>query len=154
MTKKDSKGSKLSRYMKAPLRILKKVRDMYVHGMIQCSHDLAYVDHVTMGCPVQLYSLPRSYSVNSTTSTTSNDDFKELVRAASLKIRDGNRVELGAEAMKMPQSSSVGIGRIEEDKICEFEDNDDIKVKPLLYSQSRKLCYSQGSKYVLIINIP
>jgi hypothetical protein len=146
MTKKDSsKGSKLSRYMKAPLRILKKVRDMYVHGMIQCSHDLAYVDHVTMGCPTQFYSLPRSFSVNSTTSTTSNDDFKELVRAASIKIRDDNRDEMVAEAMKVSRSCSVGIGRIEEDKVCEFEDHDDIKAKPLLYSRSRSCAIRRGA---------
>ncbi|GAU45426.1 hypothetical protein TSUD_182950 [Trifolium subterraneum] len=149
MTKKDSsKGSKLSKYMKAPLRILKKVRDMYVHGMIQCSHDLAYVNHATIGYPTQFYSLPRSFSVNS---TTSHDDFKELVRAASLKIRDSNHVELGAEAMKVPRSHSVGIGRIEEDKVCEFEDidddngNDDIKVKPLLYSRSRSCAIRNGA---------
>jgi hypothetical protein len=144
MTKKDSsKGSKLSRYMKAPLRILKKVRDMYVHGMIQCSHGIASVDHATMGmgCPTHVYSLPRSFSVNS---TTSNDDFKELVRAASLKIRDDNRVEMGAEAMKVSRSCSVGIGRIEEDKVCEFEDHDDIKAKPLLYSRSRSCAIRRG----------
>jgi len=138
MTKKDkSRGSKLARYMKAPLRFLVKVKDMYVNGMIQCSRDFSYVDPATMGCPTQLYSFPRSFSVNSTTSTTSDDDFKELVRVASRRIRDENRVELGSKAMKVPRSHSVGIGRIEEDEVCEFEDDDNIKVKPLLYSRSR-----------------
>lgn len=139
MTKKDkSKGSKLTRYMKAPLRFLVKLKDMYVNGMIQCSRDFAYVDHATMGCPTQLYSFPRSFSVNSTTSTTSDDDFKELVRAASLRIRDENCVKLGSKAMKVPRSRSVGIGRIEEDEVCEFGVDDNIKVdKPLLYSRSR-----------------
>jgi len=138
MTKKDkSKGSKFTKYMKAPLRFLVKVKDMYVNGMIQCSRDFAYVDHATMGCPTQLYSFPRSFSVSSTTSTTSDDDFKELVRVASLRIRDENRVELGKDSLKVLRSHSVGIGRIEEDEVCEFEDDDNIKVKPLLYSRSR-----------------
>ncbi|XP_058752674.1 uncharacterized protein LOC131625862 [Vicia villosa] len=130
MTNKDnsSKGRKLSRYMKAPLRFMIKVKNMYVNGMIQCSRDLAYVDHTAMGCPTQFYSLPRSFSVNS---TSSDDDFKELVRVASRTLSDENRAEL------ISRSRSVGIGRIEEDKEYEFGADDDIKVKPLLYSRSR-----------------
>ncbi|CAK8562537.1 unnamed protein product [Lathyrus sativus] len=138
--KANSKGSKLSRYMKAPLRFMIKVRDMYINGMIQCSRDLAYVDHTTMGCPTQFYSLPRSFSVNS---TTSDEDFKELVRVASRTIRDENPVEV------VSRSRSVGIGRIEEDKVYEFGGDDDIKVKPLLFSRSRS-CAIRGSRGTML----
>ncbi|CAI8609377.1 unnamed protein product [Vicia faba] len=129
MTNKDnSKGRKLSRFMKAPLRLMIKIRNMYVNGMIQCSRDFAYVDHTAMGCPTQFYSLPRSFSVNS---TTSEDDFKELVRVVSRTISNENRVE------SVSRSRSVGIGKIDEDKVYEFESDDTIKAKPLLYSRSR-----------------
>ncbi|KAG5154596.1 hypothetical protein JHK82_012565 [Glycine max] len=128
--KERRKESKLSRYMKAPLRFLKKARDMYVKGMIECSGQLSYVE-ASIGCPTgQLCTLPRSFSVGSATrSTTSDDDFKELVRAASLRSY-GNRVQFGDAAaaavkkMKMHRSRSVGIfGRIDEEKVCEFGDD-------------------------------
>ncbi|CAL5197810.1 unnamed protein product [Lathyrus oleraceus] len=138
--KANSKGSKLSRYMKAPLRFMIKVRDMYVNGMIQCSRDLAYVDQTAMGCPTQFYSLPRSFSVSS---TTSDEDFKELVRVASRTVRDENLVEV------VSRSRSVGIGRIDEDKVYEFGGDDDIKVKPLLYSRSRS-CAIRSSRGTML----
>ena len=141
--KERRKESKLSRYMKAPLRFLKKARDMYVYGMIECSGQLSYVE-ASIGCPTgQLCTLPRSFSVGSATrSTTSDDDFKELVRAASLRSY-GNRVQFGDAAaaavkkMKMHRSRSVGIfGRIDEEKVCEFGD-DGIKVRPNAYPRSK-----------------
>ncbi|KAG5102608.1 hypothetical protein JHK84_047577 [Glycine max] len=139
--KERRKESKLSRYMKAPLRFLKKARDMYVHGMIECSGQLSYVE-ASMGCPTgQLCTLPRSFSVGSATrSAASDEDFEELVRAASLRSY-GGRVVFGDAAaaaveMKMPRSRSVGIGRIDEDKVCEFGDNG-IKVRPNAYPRSK-----------------
>ncbi|CAJ2635253.1 hypothetical protein L195_g043038 [Trifolium pratense] len=141
MTKnQNSRGNKLGSYMKAPLRLFGKVRDVYVRGMIQCSHDLASVDHATMVTG----SYPRSFSANAATSTVSDDDFKELVRLASLRIRSGgNGVQLDAEnVVKVPlqRSRSLAMERIEEgeDEEREFgDDRDDINVKPLLYTQSR-----------------
>jgi hypothetical protein len=149
MTKKQkSRGSKFGSYMKAPLRLLVKVRDVYVRGMIQCSHDLACVDHATM----VMGSYPRSFSANAATSRVSDDDFKELVRTASSRIRSGgNGVELDAEkAVKVPprRSRSLGMEMIEEEEDEEHEfgdDRDDITIKPLLYSQSRSCTIRTGS---------
>ncbi|KAJ1399638.1 hypothetical protein SESBI_30188 [Sesbania bispinosa] len=140
---KQSKGSKLMRYMKAPLRFLIKARDMYVQGMIHWSGHLNYVD-AAMGCPTgQLATIPRSFSVNSATrSKASDDDFKELIRAASLRSY-GNRVDLGSEAMKVPRSRSVGIGRIKEDEPYDF--GDDANVKPLICPRSRSYAIRRGA---------
>ncbi|TKY55599.1 hypothetical protein E2542_SST20017 [Spatholobus suberectus] len=133
--KERRKESKLSRCLKAPLRFLMKARDMYVRGMIECSSQLSYVD-AAVGCPAgQLCTIPRSFSVNSARSSASDDDFKELIRAASLRSY-GNRVEFAEAAMKMPRSRSVGIGRIDENKPCDFGD-DVIKVRPNIYPRSK-----------------
>lgn len=75
---------------------------MYVKGMIKFSREMAYVDHPVMGCPAQFYS------------TTSDADFKELVRVASSTIRDENVVVV------FYRSRSVGMGRIDEDKVYDF----------------------------------
>ncbi|KAJ1381772.1 hypothetical protein SESBI_44842 [Sesbania bispinosa] len=50
MTKKKgrSREGKLSRYMKAVMRLLSKARDLYVHSMSECSGHFAYMD-TTMG---------------------------------------------------------------------------------------------------------
>jgi len=127
--KESRRGSKFGKYMRAPLRFLTKVKDMYVRGMIHCSQDLAFVD-ANMGIPTQIYNTPNSFS--SATPTINNDDFNELVTAA-LRVRSGgNGVELDAEAMKKPpqKSHSVGMERIEEeDEACEIGDDDDGDIK-------------------------
>ncbi|CAJ1943031.1 unnamed protein product [Sphenostylis stenocarpa] len=144
--KERRKESKLSSYMKAPFRFLKKARDMYVRGMIRCSAQLSNVD-AAMGCPTgQLCTLPRSFSVGSATrATASDDDLKELIRAASIRSY-GTRFDFGEAAamkMKMPRSRSVGIGRIDEDKPCEFVD-DVIKVRPNVYPRSKSYVTRRG----------
>lgn len=152
--KERRKESKLSKYLKAPLRFLTKARDMYVQGMIKCSAQLSYVD-ASMGCPTgQLCTLPRSFSVNSASrSSASDQDFKELIRAASLRSY-GNCVHFGdAAAMKnMPRSRSVGIGRIDENKPCEFGDHyddDKIKVRPNVYPRSKSYATGRGGEGLL-----
>ncbi|KAK7263266.1 hypothetical protein RJT34_30853 [Clitoria ternatea] len=135
-----TKESKLSRYMKAPLRFLMKARDMYVKGMIKCSGQFAHVD-AAMGCPTgQLCTVPRSFSVNSARSSTIDDDFKDLIRAASLRSY-GFPVEFGEKMKKkMPRSRSVGIGRIDEDKACDSGD-DVMKAIPDVYPRSRSSAF-------------
>ncbi|WVZ23373.1 hypothetical protein V8G54_001917 [Vigna mungo] len=147
--KERTKESKLSHYIKAPLRFLKKARDMYVRGMIHCSAQLSNVD-AAMGCPTaQPCTLPRSFSVGSATrSTASDDDFKELIRAASLRTY-GTAFDFGEAAamkIKMPRSRSVGIGRIDEDKPCEFGD-EAIKVRPRpnVYPRSKSYSTHRGA---------
>ncbi|XP_027348484.1 uncharacterized protein LOC113860054 [Abrus precatorius] len=138
MTKQSHrrKESYLSRYMKAPFRFLMKARDMYVRGMIECSTHFSYVN-VSMGCPSgQVCTLPRSFSVNS---ETNDDDFNELVRAASLKSFGDRRQPV----IKVPRSRSVAIGRIDEDKPCDFGD-DMIKLKPHIYPRSRSYAIRRG----------
>lgn len=151
--KEAKEGSKLSRMRKSFVRVLAKMRDSYVQGMTECSGKFDY------GAPMTGHAvptLPRSYSASSTRSN--DDDFRELVRAASRrrgllenkveidllrKQQVGNKSPMGgAVPNKMPRSQSVGIGRIDEDGPCDFEG--DVKVKTQLYPRSRS--YAVNSK--------
>ncbi|KAL2322855.1 hypothetical protein Fmac_027234 [Flemingia macrophylla] len=146
--KERRKESKLRQYLKAPLRFLRKARDMYVRGMVVCSAQFSYVD-VYMGCPSgQLSSVPRSFSVNS--ASTSQDDFKDLVRAASLRSY-GNRFDFREEAeIKMSRSRSLGIGTIDENKPFEFDDGDVIKIRPNIYPRSKSYAARRGGAALFI----
>lgn len=137
--KKTSKESKLSRYMKAPIRFLSKARDLYLQSMNLCSTHLAYVD-VAIGCPAiqPVAALPRSFSVGSATSSSATDDYRDLLRAASVrtyKPPPSSPPARPAERTPVSRSRSIGIGRIDEEKPCDFKD--DVEGKPLVYGRSR-----------------
>lgn len=80
MSQKGSKERKLSKYLRAPIRILIKAKDFYVKNMNQYSDGIGYV--TVLGCPTgQFNTLPRSYSVGSSTKSAGDngdDDLKEL----------------------------------------------------------------------------
>ncbi|XP_073064146.1 uncharacterized protein [Primulina eburnea] len=131
-TKTVRKGSKIIRYMKAPARILARARDFYVNRMMRCAGHVGQSSAIGCSAP-QFSTLPRSFSVNSSYSTTSEEDFRELIRAASTRSLSGKidsellrvkrtsplRVVRGGVAV-VPRSHTVTIGRIDEDKPCEF----------------------------------
>ncbi|XP_056161185.1 uncharacterized protein LOC115676963 [Syzygium oleosum] len=149
----SKEATKLSKLWKAPIRILIKARDFYVRSLTDCSGHIGYGS--VMGCPTgQINTLPRSFSVSSTKSgsTAADEDFRELVRLASLRSLS-NKVGLDLTRtqhvagqspaattnkkmpMVMPRSFSTGIGRIDEDKPCEF--GEDGTVKADVYTRSR-----------------
>ncbi|KAM5576843.1 hypothetical protein ABKV19_007601 [Rosa sericea] len=146
---KSSKGSRFSRFMKAPIRVLIKARDFYIKSMTECSTRFDY-GGMAMGCPTAQVpsALPRSFSTSSVKSSSSsnNDDYRELMRAASARSTfayNKNMEDLGrkqqinsteANNAMMNRSRSVGIGRIDEDKACEFGEED---VNKNMYPRSR-----------------
>ncbi|XVF61386.1 hypothetical protein PTKIN_Ptkin08bG0125000 [Pterospermum kingtungense] len=146
MSKKGSKESKLSRYLKAPIRILIKGRDFYIKNMAKYSDGIGYA--TVLGCPTgQVNTLPRSFSVGSEKSGNGDDDdLRELIKAASTRSL-GNKVQLELlkrqqarqspnNTSKMPRSHNVGIGRIDEEKPCDFAE-DHIKVKTDVFPRSK-----------------
>ena len=149
---KNSKGNRFMRFMKAPIRVLIKARDFYMKSMTECSTRFDY-GGMAMGCPTAQVpsALPRSFSTSSVKSSSSsnNDDYRELVRAASArstsaysrKMEDLGRKQqqinsTGANNEMMNRSRSVGIGRIDEDKACEFGE-EDVKVNKNLFPRSK-----------------
>ncbi|WOL08965.1 hypothetical protein Cni_G17718 [Canna indica] len=121
-------ASRLSRYVKAPMRLLCRVCDSYVRAMTNFAGKMEYGGGAGLGYAPML---PRSFSVHSAgTSTSGDDDFRELVRAASVarmgSLQQLDRVREASSSLPMPRvvavprSRSAAIGRIDEDKPCEF----------------------------------
>ncbi|KAG2724105.1 hypothetical protein I3760_01G002600 [Carya illinoinensis] len=143
------KESKLSKYIKTPIRILAKIRDFYIKGMTECSGRFDYGTGTALGCPTtHISTLPKSFSTSSARSSNNNEDFQDLVRVASTRSL-GNKVQQQAVVAKsptttapdnMPRSRSVGFGRIDEDKPCEFEEV--IKLDAKVYPRSRSYAVS------------
>ncbi|KAA0036403.1 uncharacterized protein E5676_scaffold255G003890 [Cucumis melo var. makuwa] len=124
--KKMNKGSKLSQLARASSRLLSKVRDFYVRSLTDCSNHLDYGMALSGPGGQVPTNLPRSYSVGSSAASShGGDDYSELLRAASVRSLS-KKVEPDLEGRKspknVPRSQSVGIGRIDEDKTYEFED--------------------------------
>ncbi|OWM70769.1 uncharacterized protein LOC116214523 [Punica granatum] len=140
--------SRFMRIISAPIRVLCKARDLYVQTLSDYADRVGYGN---MGCPGGPYpALPRSFSTASSRSND-EDDLRELIRAASARSFGGRidveailqRQNSGAVIRKpsqlgprvLPKSSSVGMGRIEEDAPCDFSRNGaDVM---LLYPRSR-----------------
>jgi hypothetical protein len=149
--KEGKKESKLRWCIKAPLRILIKMRDLYIQGMNECSGRLDY--GMPMGCPTpQISTLPKSFSTNGTRSTANNEDFRELMRAASTRSLGNYKVH--HQVAKSPtttappdhfsRSRSVGFGRIDEDKTCDF--GEVIKVNTDVYPRSRSYAVNRRTR--------
>ncbi|XP_054790205.1 uncharacterized protein LOC129295683 [Prosopis cineraria] len=137
----NAKHGWFTKCMKAPIRLLTKAKHFYIHSITECSGRFPYLD-AAMGCPTgQLSALPRSFSVSSTRSS-SVQDYKDLVKAAAAaRTSPVSRVEFGVPAKqpappaRVPRSRSVVIGRIDEDKPCDF--GDDLPIRPNIYPRSK-----------------
>ncbi|CAK9147544.1 unnamed protein product [Ilex paraguariensis] len=155
MSTKARKKNKITWFIKAPIRLLTRARDFYSRSMSECAGQFSDGPYgVIMGCPTtpQMFNLPRSFSVNSTSSK--EEDFKELMRVASTRSQ-GSKIELEilrrrqpeqspvAGVNAVPPSQSIGIGRIDEDKPCESCDfGGEIKVKKVINPRSRSYAVS------------
>ncbi|KAG6748965.1 hypothetical protein POTOM_046004 [Populus tomentosa] len=147
--KKSRKESALKKILKAPLRILARAWDFYMKGMAEYSDQVCVVS-----CPTGNFnSMPRSYSVSSTKPNHLEDDRREPLRAASTRSDIGSinkKINVDVPARQqyshkksatrlgdnMPRSRTVAIGRIDEEKPCDF-DEEDVKVKTNVYPRSR-----------------
>ncbi|KAL3640348.1 hypothetical protein CASFOL_015316 [Castilleja foliolosa] len=157
------KEGKFVRYLKAPVKILARARDFYVHSLNGCAGHAAYYGSA-VGCPTPYNpaSLPRSFSTNSSYNPSQRDeDIRDLVRIASTRgligkteadlLRSGKSKSPAAVnsggAAEMNRSRTILIGRIDEEKPCEFEGNDVGEVRSLLYQRSKSYAASGRSKW-------
>ncbi|WOK99597.1 hypothetical protein Cni_G08309 [Canna indica] len=139
------KSGRFNQALKAPFRMLSRARDLYVRSMTSCA---GRIEH--LGPQLAYPTLPRSFSTHSAGATSADEDLRELIRVASLKRSRSLGLAtatppppspLRAPAA-VPRSQSVAVGRIDEDKPCDFGD-----VKPgedLLLPRSRT--YAPGAK--------
>ncbi|KAL8058661.1 hypothetical protein ABFX02_03G034300 [Erythranthe guttata] len=125
MKSKASQRKLFMRIITTPIRALSKARDLYVKSLSD------YGDRMNLGNVMaaaqgtsHVSGLPKSFSVNSARSTK-NEDLPELFRAASARST-ADIVGSGAGPRAMPpRSSSVAMGRIDEDRpYINFGDQD------------------------------
>ncbi|XP_052188504.1 uncharacterized protein LOC127798903 [Diospyros lotus] len=133
MRAKENGQSRFLRLITLPIRALGKARDFYVRSMTDYAGKLTHGNYASGPTAGQLSSLPKSFSVSSSRSNE-NDDFRELIRAASTRSTLGNRVDVNDMELYMqqhgqvrrpaadavPRSRSVAMGRIDEEKSCDF----------------------------------
>lgn len=155
MKKKDGAkraAGRLGKCLKAPFRLLSKAADFYVRSITNCSGRVKCGPSL-----VQLHGLPKSYSSSSSKSTIlyTDEDLRELIRAASRRsLRDSGKIQLEippdqygyySSSSKIARSFTSGIGRIDEDKPCEF--GEDVRVDGninALYPRSRSHAVPRG----------
>ena len=138
--------------MASPIRALGKARDMYVRGITKCGQNLNYGN--PMDAEGRFSAFPRSYSVaTSTRSEGSDEDFAELMRAASARTL-AHRIDMDLvlkqqqqdhNSKGLPKSSSVGMAKIDEDKPYDSEGG--VAVVQDLYPRSRS--YAVGKRNVV-----
>ncbi|WVZ19792.1 hypothetical protein V8G54_007114 [Vigna mungo] len=148
---KEQKQNKFVWIITTPFRVLGKARDAYVRSITQCGHNMNYSNPVDAAGRFE--ALPRSYSV--ATSRSDNEDFAELLRAASARTL-GNRIDvdlvLKQQAQSrppissngLPKSTSVGMGRIDEDTPYDLSEGD-VGTLPKSYPRSRSYAVGKTS---------
>ena len=104
--------------MKALGRAVCMVGDLYVKSVTVCAGHVKCEGAAVNGYPT-LSEFSHSCSFNSTRMGNSQNDFQELVRAATMTRAKDDEV--------VKRNKSAAIGRIDEDEPCEFEE-DDVKV--------------------------
>ncbi|KFK28449.1 hypothetical protein AALP_AA8G515800 [Arabis alpina] len=147
MKSKDmKKESNLSRLVKSPVRFLIKARDAYIRSMTSCSVGFIRGGGGSGGfglpagsfqiCEPQSTILPRSFTLNSSTATTTAK--RDRCRILSDYSRNGGgggeiTAAIGRPLDLRRNYSCVVMGRIDEEKACdEFQEND------LVFDQFKK----------------
>lgn len=112
------------RIITSPIKVLMKVKDFYIRSITNCGNSMSYSN--PMDIAGRFEALPRSFStaVSSTTSDD-NQDFAELVRAASAKTTlSSSMLQIQTEdktvSSVLPKSKSVGMAKIDEDNPSDF----------------------------------
>ncbi|KAE8657049.1 FKBP-type peptidyl-prolyl cis-trans isomerase family protein [Hibiscus syriacus] len=154
MRSKGHSHNKFMRFIAVPLKALGKARDLYVRSLTSCASSVSYGRAAG-----QCSGLPRSFCLSSATSND-KDDFRELIRAASVRSlghrdkldmlfrqqQQPPRVRMGSKGL--PKSSSVAMGRIDEENPCEFEESEAAAVdkkRDLLYPRSKSYAVTKTS---------
>ncbi|XP_047982771.1 uncharacterized protein LOC125223603 [Salvia hispanica] len=138
-----SKQNRFLRIIAVPVRALSRARDFYVRSLSDYADKMNYGSAMAIPVTSQVTSLPRSFSVSSGRSEAEPD----LVRASSTRSM-GDRAEVESfikQQMKMraglaagarsgphrmpPRSSSVAMGRIDEDRACVYFGEEDVSTK-------------------------
>ncbi|KAF3435576.1 hypothetical protein FNV43_RR22665 [Rhamnella rubrinervis] len=139
-----------------PIRVLNKAKNFYVKNMESCAGRLSHGNGLVRG-PSAPVSLSESFSVHS--SMAGNDEeLSRLLRMVSMKGGSDTHSQLPAARKAATEgygcgmgmrSYSVGlgkIGRIDEDKPCDFEE-DEASIRGDMYIRSTSYAVRGPSMY-------
>lgn len=129
-SKKKGKEGKFVKFMKGPVKILAGARDLYERSLSGCAGHAAVQN--AMGP-----STCGSFSLHS----SRDEDMKELIRIASTGKSVAEHLPspspVGGAAAVL-RSRTVNIGRIDEDKPCEFGGDLEVHLKSRSTAASRR----------------
>ncbi|GER30993.1 hypothetical protein STAS_06972 [Striga asiatica] len=148
---KVRKQNKLIRIIIVPIRVLARARDFYLTSLAGLGGAATYGNF--MGCPTP--TITRSLSVSSN-SRTAEEQRRDLARLRSVNIGKDDDVALrrsksarplssGVPAAAVPRSRTVAFGRIDEDKVFEYEE-DEVGLLGRAVDFSRARSYGGRSK--------
>lgn len=134
--KEMKKESNLARLVKSPVRFLIMARDAYIRSMTSCSAGFIRGGGGSGGfglpsgnfqiCEAPSTALPRSFTLNSSTTT------HERCRFVSSYSRGAGEITVDTTAMRRPMDlrrnySCMVMGRIDEEKVCDkFEEEESL----------------------------
>ncbi|KAH1164504.1 hypothetical protein GLYMA_01G241900v4 [Glycine max] len=128
------KQSKLKHYISTPMRILKKAKELYVKGVVDCTGALG----VGVASSVQRSKRELSGTVPV---AVGNQTLVPMIRNETLTraVSAGYRYKYNRRKMSYQTEPEVRkMGTIDEDKPCYFEEDDHSKAKLLyLYPRTR-----------------
>ncbi|GLJ28393.1 hypothetical protein SUGI_0558790 [Cryptomeria japonica] len=101
----------------SPLPYLVKVLDFYVRSVSECAGRTNYSGLTAGGLGVSTITLPNSFN---TSSLRNDDDFAELVRAASQRSKSSPAAQEKEIRRSFSTSAVPSVGRIDEDRPCYF----------------------------------
>lgn len=142
--KKMKKESSLARLVKSPVRFLIMARDAYVRSMTSCSAGFINGAGGSGGfglpagsfqiCEEQSTTLPRSFTLNSSTTTTATRERCRFVSGYYSQGGGGGEITAAARPLDLRRNySCVVMGRIDEEKA-----SDEFEEKDLLLDQFKK----------------
>ncbi|GLJ28406.1 hypothetical protein SUGI_0559060 [Cryptomeria japonica] len=95
-----------------PLRYLAKARDFYMRSISECAGRANY-----SGLGVSMLGLPKSFT---TSSLRNDDEFAEVVRAASQRSKSSPVAQQKAIPKSFNSNAAPSVVRIDEDSPCYF----------------------------------
>ncbi|CAA0839713.1 Unknown protein [Striga hermonthica] len=143
---KVRKQNKFIRIIIVPIRVLARARDFYMTSLAGLGGAATYGN--VMGCPTP--TIPRSSSVNSN-SRTAEEQLRDLARLRSVtgkadevklrRSKSARPLGSGVPAAAVARSRTVAFGRIDEDKVFEYEEEDEVRLLGRAVDFSRARSY-------------
>ncbi|GFS42882.1 hypothetical protein Acr_00g0082270 [Actinidia rufa] len=121
--KEKKQNKKFMKFIKARFRVLSKAREIYTKTLFDCAGKAGTGSSVVCPAPKAPQKLPTNYGVCVSDEQIKREEHRERVRVVSKR----DRVSVEKPVCGVGRSYSVGvgrIGRIDEDKPCEFEEED------------------------------